>query len=694
MKNMIKILIAISILSSIAYALEIKQLKISFSNFLDLNNESYEGKLGKQFSYNIENEVVTSKNKFLKIRDRNIINKYLDEMVKVQLGIQSENTLKKENLKVDYITVGSVAYIPPYYVVDSRVVNLRTWEIILSDGVSHYYKEDINRKISQLYSKALTKDYVNRLNANKDFEAKRNSIVVVKFKEQNYLKKTNGYDLVLSEMLNSELSDYREFKVIERMHLGSIFDELTLEMSGIFDNDDSNKALTENKIKYQISGEINVLEDVTTINYKIINTENSEIFFSGYEELSSIQYLRTVANKIAYKIDRVANNKVKLITIDSNPKNAEIYIDDNYFGVTPYKNYIENGDYELTVFKPGYQLATQNVEINKDSENLIEIKLNPALSQQEDSDENLITKEPGQKTLTQKISKKLIIPYKQIAELNGHKYYLAKEKVSWPIAKKICEKYGGHLATITSRKENSILIKALKRQDLESSVWIGLTDRKTEGKFEWVTGEKFRFSRWAHSEPNNGKWSGRDIGEQNYGCFSYAARFLYWDDEGDNNKFPFLLEIVNKDTNKETKNQKKTPYQKIAEYNGHEYYISKEKVSWVTAKKLSEKFGGYLLTITNPLENKVIRESLKKYRVNDNIWLGLTDKRKEGDFRWVSGETYKYKRWMYRQPDNGNSERGNFGEQDYAFISTGSGLSRWDDGGLREEMLFVVEVEK
>ena len=59
---------------------------------------------------------------------------------------------------------------------------------------------------------------------------------------------------------------------------------------------------------------------------------------------------------------------------------------------------------------------------------------------------------------------------------------------TWPEAKTDAERRGGHLATITSQSEWDY-IRSILGGDLDGKiVWIGATDARIEGTFEWVTG--------------------------------------------------------------------------------------------------------------------------------------------------------------------------------------------------------------
>ena len=84
---------------------------------------------------------------------------------------------------------------------------------------------------------------------------------------------------------------------------------------------------------------------------------------------------------------------------------------------------------------------------------------------------------------------------------NGHYYKVYNMDYAWTEASEYCTSQGGHLMTITSAEEQEILQNlGLKRG---TNYWIGGSDSKREGRWEWVTGEKWVFTEWAEGEPDN-----------------------------------------------------------------------------------------------------------------------------------------------------------------------------------------------
>jgi hypothetical protein len=83
---------------------------------------------------------------------------------------------------------------------------------------------------------------------------------------------------------------------------------------------------------------------------------------------------------------------------------------------------------------------------------------------------------------------------------SGSNYYaIIRDKMSWGKAQEHCKKLGGHLVTITSATEYAYIQKLLIRGKV-SSCWFGGTDADEEGKWQWITGEPWKFTAWKGGE--------------------------------------------------------------------------------------------------------------------------------------------------------------------------------------------------
>ena len=83
--------------------------------------------------------------------------------------------------------------------------------------------------------------------------------------------------------------------------------------------------------------------------------------------------------------------------------------------------------------------------------------------------------------------------------LNGNKYEFYTAKTPWINAQAFAEAKGGHLATITSQAEQVFIVS----NNTYGDMWLGATDKDSEGKWKWVTGESFEYTNWDSIEPNN-----------------------------------------------------------------------------------------------------------------------------------------------------------------------------------------------
>ena len=103
----------------------------------------------------------------------------------------------------------------------------------------------------------------------------------------------------------------------------------------------------------------------------------------------------------------------------------------------------------------------------------------------------------------------------------GRYQAITTSTISWTAARDaastMTNSYGvqGHLVTITSAAEMAVVQSIVPSGYM---CWIGATDERSEGTWEWVTGETLSsYTNWMNGEPNN---SG--------GNEDYAAVSLSW----------------------------------------------------------------------------------------------------------------------------------------------------------------------
>ncbi len=91
----------------------------------------------------------------------------------------------------------------------------------------------------------------------------------------------------------------------------------------------------------------------------------------------------------------------------------------------------------------------------------------------------------------------------------------------------------------------------------------------------------------------------------------------------------------------------------IKSLNGHYYYISLNKKTWVQAEVICREAGGYLATIQTGEENTLLKRGMGQ---EENVWIGIRFV-KEGEKwtlnKWATGEPLEYENFNGKPSDPG-----------------------------------------
>jgi len=115
------------------------------------------------------------------------------------------------------------------------------------------------------------------------------------------------------------------------------------------------------------------------------------------------------------------------------------------------------------------------------------------------------------------------------------------------------------------------------------------------------------------------------------------------------------------------------------------YMFKDRPMNWYRARRYCKGLDAKLVEIDSSEENRAIIDAINArgyHRQKKQFWLGLTDRRREG--QWVYESTLKeprFKNWAFRQPDNG----GWFGKEDCAYMKTDT---KWNDWNCRKSRGF------
>nr|XP_033479567.1 CD209 antigen-like protein E isoform X2 [Epinephelus lanceolatus] len=80
---------------------------------------------------------------------------------------------------------------------------------------------------------------------------------------------------------------------------------------------------------------------------------------------------------------------------------------------------------------------------------------------------------------------------------SGSFYYISSIEKTWQDSRDDCVQRGADLMIINSEEEQNFT------GQYQKIMWIGLTDRETEGVWKWVDGTLLTTSFWRSEEPNN-----------------------------------------------------------------------------------------------------------------------------------------------------------------------------------------------
>jgi len=123
---------------------------------------------------------------------------------------------------------------------------------------------------------------------------------------------------------------------------------------------------------------------------------------------------------------------------------------------------------------------------------------------------------------------------------NGHKYEVIDNSTTWTEAKDDCEKRGGHLATISSKEEQIFIRDLLVKQNNKNFYWIGGYYEK--GKWQWVTGENFKFTNWIPGQPDRKNGANKISISSSKPYWTDSGKPGQWDDAQDSTRLSYICE--------------------------------------------------------------------------------------------------------------------------------------------------------
>ncbi|XP_066910705.1 macrophage mannose receptor 1-like isoform X2 [Clytia hemisphaerica] len=200
-------------------------------------------------------------------------------------------------------------------------------------------------------------------------------------------------------------------------------------------------------------------------------------------------------------------------------------------------------------------------------------------------------------------------------------YHFSSAKKTFAEAEDYCQSIGGHLASIHSKEENDFVLKEAQNRGLVHP-YIGGTDAGSEGKWRWNDGTTMAYKKWLPNQPDNagGKEHCMHLWKSNTG----------WNDIFCGNKYNFVC--------------------KMSQFHGKVYYVSTVKKNHDQAESHCKTMGGNLVTIHSQAENDYVHKMAKSRGYLD-VFIGLRDVNKNGQFSWVDGSKVVFTDWQNGEPN-------------------------------------------
>ncbi|XP_071110425.1 C-type mannose receptor 2-like [Haliotis cracherodii] len=277
--------------------------------------------------------------------------------------------------------------------------------------------------------------------------------------------------------------------------------------------------------------------------------------------------------------------------------------------------------------------------------------------------------------------------------------FVLGKTATWTSAERDCIHRGGHLVEVASDSMQQYLESVLQTRYVGTGVWIGLT--APTNTWIWTSGSVDLYRNWASGSPSSNTFDGRKdcvymaTGTwtwHNAACSSYGfliSRYV---------RLNYICEfqsLSSTTTELTTRPQSTTlvttcpytitsPAHDTFSFGSHTYQISTQIAHAVDAQKACGTRGGNLVAIPDWTTLVCVHEGLvKNLKFNGaEVWIGLSDAEREGQWKWDNGETFSYHHWANGEPGSllGTNE-------DCVLMETYSGL--WKDTSCNGGLLFA-----
>ncbi|XP_030606959.1 macrophage mannose receptor 1-like isoform X2 [Archocentrus centrarchus] len=209
--------------------------------------------------------------------------------------------------------------------------------------------------------------------------------------------------------------------------------------------------------------------------------------------------------------------------------------------------------------------------------------------------------------------------------------------LTWAQAHTSCKQQAASLVSILDPNEQAFISALLGSG--RKKLWIGLVLDPEHG-WQWTDSKPFRYLRWDAGNPLPNPGHNCAIldttGEHTWQSSSCAKKLGYVCYKDGAPPIPPQIE----------EGFCSNPW---IPYNGHCFHLQRTPQTWSGAQRACRAEGGDLVSIRNVEDQSFVISQLG-YASNDELWIGLNDRRTEGLFDWSDHSYVSFTSWEFGKP--------------------------------------------
>ena len=194
------------------------------------------------------------------------------------------------------------------------------------------------------------------------------SVAVVNFTNNTGNTSLKGLSSSIPEAVSGSLSQIKGIRLVERQNMGKILNEVELQMSGMFDPDETVKIGKMAKADILIIGSYGGSENNLVLTMKAVDVATGRVL-DGKVVKGGISMIHDIAGSAAISIAAVISGQnIGYISVSTNPDGSDVYIDGLSVGKSPvFDVKVAAGKHTVTAIKEGFIEAESTISVGVDA---------------------------------------------------------------------------------------------------------------------------------------------------------------------------------------------------------------------------------------------------------------------------------------------------------------------------------------